>query len=304
MQTLSQQLKDETAGVSFKSHKFGVRRKLEEHHREQAAAPFHASAHSLVASKRLLDTRSEPYRAVVSVITRARSYWKSMTVFFPVKGTRLIRRDLIDVFEAQMQTFKAELEAATHGLLEDYKKLKQQARQDLGQLYSSGDYPDPDTLLDEFRLSWGYPSVDPPNFLKELNPRLYEQEQARVAARFAEAMAAAEQALAAEIHGLVEHLVDRLTPSDGGRKKSLQPSALKGLTEFVERFNQISVHTSPELDAMVKQIDAIAKGVDLQALKTTPDAQQHLFGTLDTLKTQLDSMLVDVPDRKIDLEDE
>lgn len=303
MATLAQQLKDETAAVSFKSHKFGVRRRLDQETRAQAACPFGADPSRLVASKCLLDTRAEPYRQVTSVITRARRYWKSMTVFYPVKGVRLIRRDLVAGFDAQMKVFQTELKSATDALLDAYKTLKTQARHDLGTLFASKDYPDPETLLDEFTLTWGYPSVEPPNFLKELNPRLYEQEQARVAARFEEAMAAAEQALAAEMQDLIGHLVDRLSPAEGGPKRALNEKALAGLSEFVARFRQLSVSTSPQLEAMVKQAEQIAKGVDVAALKANPDAQQHLFGTMSTLKEQLDSMLVDVPDRKIDLED-
>lgn len=304
MSTLAQQLKDQTAGVSFQSHKFGVRRKLSAETRAQAAAPFQAEPDALVASKRLLDTRSGPYRAVVGVITRARRYWKSMTVFFPVKGVRLIRRDLMDSFDAQMKLFRDELKSATDDLLGEYKDLKKQARQQLGQLYNPSDYPDAESLLDEFTITWGYPSIDPPNYLKELNPRLYEQEQARVAARFEEAMGVAQQALAAEMADLVNHLVDRLTPGEDGKRRALSDKAIAGLTEFVTKFQSISVHTSPELDAMVKQIEQISKGVDLQAMKQNPDAQQHLFGTMTTLKEQIDSMLVEAPNRKIDLEDE
>jgi hypothetical protein len=301
--SLAQQLKYQTAGVAFKSHKFGVRRKLDDATRVQAAAPFGAEPACLVASKCLLDTQSEPYRAVVDVITRARRYWKAMTVFFPVKGVRLIRRDLVDAFDAEMKRFADELKSATDVLRDEYKTLKQQARKDLGQLYNPSDYPDPETLLEEFAIEWSFPSVDPPNFLKQLNPKLYEQEQARVAARFQEAMAAAEQALAAEMQQLVSHLVDRLGRNESGTPKKLNEKAMNGLAEFVERINSFSVHTSPELDALVKQIEQISKGVDVQQINANGAAQQHLFNTMTTLKEQLDSMLVDQPDRRIELED-
>ena len=302
--SLGQDLKDQTAGVAFRSHKFGVRRKLDQATRVQAAAPFGAEPECLVASKCLLDTRSEPYRAVVDVITRARRYWKSMTVFFPVKGVRLIRRDLIDSFDLCMKQFAEELKTATDGLRDEYKAMKQQARKDLGQLYNPSDYPDVETLLEEFAISWSYPSVDPPNFLQKLNPKLYEQEQARVAARFQEAMAAAEQALAAEMQELVGHLVDRLGTNESGSRKKLSEKAMSGLAEFVQRFNQVSVHTSPELDGLVKQIQQISQGVDVKAINANGDAQQHLFTTMQTLKDQIDTLLVDAPDRKIELEDE
>lgn len=302
--SLAQQLKDQTAAVSFRSHKFGVRRRLDEPTRAQAAQPFQAEPSALVASKCLLDTRAAEFRSVTDVIRRARRFWKSMTVFFPAKGVRLIRRDLIDQFNSQMADFRQELESNVDELLNNYKALKQKAKQDLGQLFASRDYPDPDTLAEEFSIIWGFPSIDPPNYLKELNPKLYEQEQAKVAAKFEEAMATAQQVLAAEMQELIGHLVDKLTPGEDGKKKTLNDKALKGLSEFVERFRQCGVHSSPELDDMIKQVEQITRGVNLKEIKAEPAAQQKLFSDVSNLKTTLDQMLVDAPDRKIDLEDD
>lgn len=302
--TLAQQIKDQTAAVSFRSHKFGVRRKLDQATCAQAAKPFAAEPEVLTASKSILDTRSESFRLVTDVIRRARRYWKSMTVFYPVKGVRLIRRDQLEPFNAQMTQFRDELNRNIDDLLSSYKTLKLEARQKLGQLYASKDYPDPDTLGDEFQIVWGFPNIEPPNYLKELNPALYIQEQARVAAKLEESMALAQQALAAELQELVAHLVNKLTPNEDGKRKSLNEKALKGLAEFVERFRQISIHSSPELDAMVKQVEGIAKGLDLKDLKAHPEQQQSLFNDVSMIKDTLDTMLIDAPDRKIDLDDE
>lgn len=302
--TLAQQLKDQTAAVAFRSQKFGVRRRLKPDQRAAAAEPFQAEPSRLVASKVLLDTSATQFRAVTEVLKRARRYWKSMTVFYPERGIRLIRRDLIDLFEAQMREFRVELDSVMGTLLSAYKDMKKDARTALGGLYHPGDYPDPDTLADEFQITWSYPSVTPPDYLRELNPALYEQQQALVAARFEEAMATAQAALAGELQDLIGHLVERLTPGADGKRKSLNDKALTGLREFVDRFQQVAVHTSPELDALIKQAEQIAKGVDVAALKASPEGQQHLFTDLSQVKSVLDKMLIDAPTRKIDLEEE
>jgi len=302
--TLAQSIKDQTAAVSFRSHKFGVRRKLDQATCAQAAKPFAADPATLTASKSILDTRAEAFRQVTDVIRRARRYWKSMTVFYPMRGIRLIRRDQLESFNAQMVQFRDELNRNIDDLLSAYKQMKLEARQKLGQLYASKDYPDPDTLGDEFQIVWGFPNIDPPNYLKELNPALYAQEQARIAARFEEAVAQAEQAVAAELQELVAHLVTKLTPNEDGKRKTLNEKALKGLADFVQKFRQISIHSSPELEAMVKQVDGIAKGLDLKDLKANPEHQQSLFNDVSMIKDTLDTMLIDAPDRKIDLDDD
>lgn len=302
--SLSQQLKDQTAAVMFQSHKFGVRKQVDAPTRQQAARPFSADPAAISFSKIVLNTRSQAFAEVTAVIKRARRYWKSMTVFFPVRGTRLIHRDRMADFDKEMQRFREELNKSVGDLLSQYKEMKKEARQRLGQLYSPSDYPTPDSLADEFKLEWSYPSVDPPNYLKQLNPRLYEQEQARVAARFEEAMATAQQTLAAELQGLLAHLVDRLAPSESGRRRSLSPKAIEGLNDFVQRFQQLGIQTSGELDSMVRSIQEIARGVDVAALKQHPEQQAQLFTDVTAAKEAIDQMLIDAPDRKIDLEDD
>ena len=79
-----------------------------------------------------------------------------------------------------------------------YAELKSAARDRLGSLYNPADYPA--SLTGLFQVSWDFPSVEPPDYLQELNPELYRQECERVAARFDEAVRLAEQAFIEELH--------------------------------------------------------------------------------------------------------
>ena len=55
------------------------------------------------------------------------------------------------------------------------------------------------TLRGLFDLSWDFPSVEPPPYLQQLSPALYQLECQRVAARFDEAVRLAEQAFLEEL---------------------------------------------------------------------------------------------------------
>ena len=97
-------------------------------------------------------------------------------------------------------------------------------------------------------------------------------------------MAAAQQTLAAELQQLLAHLVDRLTPNESGRRRSLSPKAIEGLKDFVERFQQLGIHTSGELDSMVRSIQEIAQGVDVASLRQHPEQQAQLFTDVTAAK--------------------
>jgi hypothetical protein len=89
-----------------------------------------------------------------------------------------------------------------------YDELRQAARRRLGDLFDAADYPV--SLIGLFAIEHDYPSVEPPDYLRQLSPELYEQECRRVQARFDEAVQLAEQAFLEELSKLVSHLGERL----------------------------------------------------------------------------------------------
>ena len=87
---------------------------------------------------------------------------------YPEPGLRLIRQDRIERFNAEMQELRTELAEAVWRLDEHFSELKSTARQRLGRLYTAGDYPD--SLRGPFDVSWDFPSIEPPDYLRQLNP--------------------------------------------------------------------------------------------------------------------------------------
>src|SRR5690606_22627050 len=106
-----------------------------------AAEHFDADSKSLSAAKRLLDTRDPAYRAVVRVRSKATQYWKSVTAPYPEPGIRLIRRDLVALFDQRMTALRRELGEAATALQEKYFELRQRAEEKLGTLFNPSDYP-------------------------------------------------------------------------------------------------------------------------------------------------------------------
>jgi hypothetical protein len=229
--SFAQELRSQTAAVRLRRSRLGVRRALTRQQQAQAAAVFSADGEVISASKRLLNTRHDAWRKVVGILTQATGYWQAQTVAYPEPGVRLIRRDKIPAFNAKMEQFRADLLAAVQQLQAAYGDLREAARANLGTLYNQAEYPA--TLTGEFELAWEYPSIEPPAYLKELNPALYEQEQARIAARFEESVRLTEEALAAELQGLVAHLCDQLTGrSEDGQPRRINRRSIENIREF------------------------------------------------------------------------
>jgi len=173
----------------------------------------------------------------------------------------------------------------------------QAARQRLGDLFDASDYPT--TLVGMFAIEHDFPSVEPPSYLRQLSPELYEQECQRVQSRFDEAVQLAEQAFMEELARLVDHLTDRLSGSDDGKPKVFRDSAVTNMTEFFERFRSLNVRSNEQLDDLVANAQRVVRGVDPQQLRDNQSLRQTISTQMVAVQAGLDQLLVDRPRRNI-----
>ena len=292
----AQWLRETTAAVRVSFTWFGVRKTLTNEQKSQAAEPFGAEGEYLSARKKLLDTKHPAYKEVTGARGKVAAFWRSLTLPFPEPGVRLIRQHEVETFNQQMAGYRTELDQAVIRLDGHYAELQVTARRRLGDLFNPNDYPP--SLRGLFGVEWDFPNVEPPDYLAQLNPAIYEQECARVAARFTEAVQLAEQVFIAEFARLVSHLTERLSTTDGERK-IFRDSAIGNLTEFFDRFRQLNVRSSADLDALVDQAQQIIQGQEPQALRDNDGLRQHVASQLSGVQAALDGMLVDRPRRRI-----
>jgi hypothetical protein len=297
LESVAGRLRATMAAVRLSFTWFGVRKSLSAEQKLQAADAFGAECNYLSAGKKLFDTGHPAFRAVTAVRSQAVSLWRGMSLPYPDPGIRLIRQDDIASFDVQMTSLRAELDESVGHLDEHFAELKAIARERLGRLYNSADYPS--SLRGLFKLEYDFPSVEPPNYLRQLSPALYEQEKARMAARFEEAIRLAEEAFTGELAKLVSHLAERISGQEDGKPKIFRDSAITNLSEFFERFGQLNVRSSEQLDNLVAQAQRIVRGVEPQELRDSSKLRQHVATQLVGVQSVLDGMLVDRPRRNI-----
>jgi hypothetical protein len=150
-----------------------------------------------------------------------------------------------------------------------------------------------------FDVVWDFPSVEPPAYLQQLNPQLYDQECQRITSRFNEAVQLAETAFTEELAKLVSHLTERLSGVDDGKPKVFRDTAITNLTEFFERFKHLNIRSNEQLDQLVNQAQGIVRGVQPQALRDSEGLRQRVSKQLAGVQPALDGLLVDRPRRRI-----
>jgi hypothetical protein len=149
----------------------------------------------------------------------------------------------------------------------------------------------PSTLQGLFAIEWEFPTVEPPAYLLELNPALYQQEKQRIVARFDLAVQMAQEAFTSEFSKLVAHLTDRIS----GEGKVFRDSAVQGLQGFFERSKSLNVHSSKELDDLVAQAQKAVQGVSPKELRDSDALRRKVAEQLQAVSATLETLLVDAP---------
>lgn len=290
--------------VSFSM--WGTKKAIGDADKAIAASAFGANADFLGATKKLINTRADAFRAVTSLKSQMNREWESITLPYPEPGIRLIREDRVLSFNDRMVDYRSKLLQAVDNLDDVYYSLRVEASRSLGSLYNESDYPI--TLRGLFDVSWEFPNVTPPEYLRQLNPDLYEQERLRIVSRFDEAVDMAEQAFVREFQKLVSHLAERLTGVNAdGRPKRFEDSTVGNLLDFFDRFRQLSVRSNADLDSLVDRARDMIQHVNPSDIKpengTTTALQDMMRNTIATnmndIAEQLDGMMRDVPRRRV-----
>ena len=293
----SDRLRAAMAAARLSFNWLGVRKSLSSSQKDQAADSFGAEGKYLSAGKKLLDTSHPAFKAVTAVRSQAVAYWKGISLPFPESGIRLIPQGSINEFNERMSSFRDDLDEAVLELNEHYGELRHAARERLGDLFDSSDYPT--TLVGMFAIEHDFPSVEPPPYLRQLSPELYQQECQRVQSRFDEAVQLAEQAFIEELARLVDHLSERLSGSADGKPKVFRDSAVTNMAEFFERFRSLNVRSNEQLDELVGNAQRVVSGVEPQDLRDSQALRQTLSTQMAAVQAGLDQLLVDRPRRNI-----
>jgi hypothetical protein len=286
-----------TTAVKVSFRWLGTRKTLTPEQRSRASQPFNAEKEFLSASQKLFDTRHPIYQKLTKLKGEIIAYWRMNTLPFTELGVRLIPRQQVDVFESVMMGYKETFALAVAELDAQFDELKTLARTRLGTLYNEANYPT--DVAEHFGFEWAFPNVDPPSYLMELSPAVYEQERQKAASQMQEAVTLAQRAFAKEFKELVDFLQERLTPGEDGKKKVFRDSAVGNLAEFFDRFAKMNILGFEDIDKLVAEGRKLLEGIGPQDIRDLPGLGKDIATGLAGIGDQLAKMIIAKPRRKI-----
>ena len=186
-------------------------------------------------------------------------------------------------------------------LMEVYRQRVAEAAEKLGPQFRDMDYPSEQAFAATFGMEWRFFTLGPPEKLRGLDPEFVRREADRLKDLFARAREEGLALVRAEFAGLVDHLVDRLTPDTDGKRKKFTASSVANITQFLADFEAKDVANDAELGGLVMRARQLLAGADPEKIRESLVQRDELKNGFEAMKKQIDGLVVKAPSRFVDV---
>lgn len=218
-------------------------------------------------------------------------------------GAYLVPIKLLDSVVSVINEFKKQYEEAVEVFLEAYPQRIEEAKERLRDYFNPKDYPPVERLRASFGVRYSIIRIDVPS-RGVIGDALYE-EQRKVAAN--EVGVIAEEvklALRESFRYLTETLVEKLRPSEDGKKKVLRQENLQAVLDFIDKFSQRDIANDRQMQIIVDEARRVLAGVDIEAIRKQTPIRQYVEEKMVEVKDALDMVIEEMPIRKFSFDTE
>lgn len=297
----AQELRSNVLAIELTVSRPGRSRSLSQRHKDEVADHLHATRKSVTGSKKLFPPNQPYVKAIGTVLNEAVAVWLRYTIDYTKKGVRLLRRDKLDDFTAEMLTIEEHLKDACQEADLNYDQIISECRTWLGEdLFDPYDYPR--TFADSSSVDWGVYNFEPSDELLQLAPSTYKRERNRVAAMFEASLAKYEDECRQQLSDLIDALLAKLKPEDGKKVKYTEAAA-SNLRDFFQRFKTMQIMSDEDMTTLIEKAELAFGDTTMADLKKSPEQRQDVTERMEEVKATLTTLIEQAPARAIDFDD-
>jgi len=259
--------------------------------------PEGVSPDRISVSKKLLD--SEEYQNIVKFFADVRAWVIKRTVPSLFReGMYLISLNKVDEVEKYLRESVNTLRDLVSLLQEEYPARVEEAKQELGPLFSERDYPPVQNLPSYFSIRWYWVTL---STAEELPPEIRESESQKLKKMWEDSISEIQVALRTGLQNMINHAIDKLSPSPDGKRKVIRDTFVDNFNEFLESLTAKNVIEDKELEKLVKKARDVMSGVTSDELRKDQDLKNEVAQKLEELKAKVDAAVANAPVRKFKL---
>ena len=245
-------------------------------------------------SKDLL--KSPEYQRISARDTETRVWLRRRTLPSLVRdGVHLLTFELIDDVDAYLLKYIEERHVLVDAFLEAYPERVLETKERLGANFNQGDYPPADAIRHQFKVEYSYIQVEAPGKIATFRLDIYRREQEKAAAQMDELVASCKAILRAELKGMVDHLVHRLTPWPDGKRKLLFSAMIPNFAEGLALIKARDIASDADLQKVLVRAEKILAGVDIDSLRDDEGVRDHVRVGFERVKKLVDGLVTEAP---------
>jgi hypothetical protein len=199
---------------------------------------------------------------------KARMKHYQLTLPWSDDGPRLLPTKAFLDYTTEVDRHRAQFYLLVDAFLDKYDTLVAAAAFKLGTLFDRDEYDSRDAVAKRFRFEAVYtPLPTAGDFRLDIESEVQRELVAKYEERMAAQVAAAQQDAWSRMYKTLEHLKDRLSLTEDGKRKTFHDTTVQNAQELCEVLTQLNVTNDPVLEKARRQLEDAIGNVDPKELR-------------------------------------
>ena len=230
-------------------------------------------------------------KKIADYAAKIRLYHNQTTLSWSDKGARLLPTSLFMDYKSNMNVYQRNMTTMIDDFYANYADLIDLAKHHMGDLFNPYDYPS----IDELRNKFGFRLVFSPlpeggdfrlDIPKADMDELGEQYESAFNDRLKDAMREPWE----KLHKTLVHISEKLTDVEGDdeTKKRYHDTLITNAQELCGLLTHLNVTKDPMLETARRSLELTMLGVDIDAIKESPDVRSSVKAKVDDILKKFD----------------
>ena len=249
-----------------------------------------ASKDSAQVRKNLM-AGTDKRKKISDYAAKARLYHNQTTLSWSDKGARLLPTSLFMDYKQNMNVYQQNMNTMIEDFYANYADLIDLAKHHMGDLFNPYDYPS----IEELRNKFGFRLVFSPlpeggDFRLDIPKADMVEMQDKYESAFNDRLKDAMREPWDKLHKTLTHISEKLTDVEGDdeTKKRYHDTLITNAQELCGLLTHLNVTKDPLLETARRSLELTMLGVDIEAIKESPDVRSSVKAKVDDILKKFD----------------
>lgn len=264
--------------------------KLDKGATDSVLASNSASKDSAQVRKNLM-AGTDKRKKISDYAAKARLYHNQTTLSWSDKGARLLPTSLFLDYKSNMNVYQKNMNTMIEDFYVNYADLIDLAKHHMGDLFNPYDYPS----IEELRSKFGFRLVFSPlpeggDFRLDIPKADMEELGEQYESAFNDRLKDAMREPWDKLHKTLTHISEKLTDVEGDdeTKKRYHDTLITNAQELCGLLSHLNVTKDPLLENARRSLELTMLGVDIEAIKESPDVRSSVKAKVDDILSKFD----------------